>query len=94
VGPGRTFYDAGVEARQRMAQGGLNDAAGETWALNELSSEVLENERGRRDEIREFQRGLYDGAPNMPKAGGVVFNLFVLSDLRDATAYKTSSRLS
>jgi hypothetical protein len=73
-----------------MAQRGLTVAAGETWALNELSSEVLENEPGRRDEIREFLRGLYDGAPDMPKAGGVVFNLFVPSDLRDAMAYKTS----
>lgn len=87
---GRTFYDAGVEARRRMAQRGLDVAAGETWALNELSSEVLENVPGRRDEIREFLRGLHDGAANMPKARGIVFNIFVPSDIRDATAYKTS----
>jgi hypothetical protein len=87
---GRTFYEAGVEARRRMARLGLNVEDGATWALNEFSEEVLENVPGRRAEIREFLRGLYDGEPGMPKARGIVFNIFVPSDIRDATAYKTS----
>jgi hypothetical protein len=88
--PGRTFYGAGVEARRRMAQRGLDVTSGEIWALNELTPEVLENVTGYRDEILEFLRGLYDGEPNMPKARGIVFNVGVASDTRDVTAYKAS----
>jgi hypothetical protein len=86
--PGRTFYEAGVEARRRMAQSGLDVGDGETWAMNELSEEVLENVPGWRTEVRDFLRGLYEGEPGMPKARGIVFNIFVPSDIRDATAYK------
>jgi hypothetical protein len=88
--PGRTFYGAGVEARRRMAQARLDVTNGEIWALNELTVDVLENVPGRRAEIREFLRGLYDGEPNMPKARGIVFNVGVASDTPDVTAYKAS----
>src|SRR5918999_1373473 len=88
--PGRTFYEAGVEARRRMAQSGLDVTKGETWAFNELSPEVLENIPGWREEVREFLRGLYDGEPGMPKARGIVFNIFVPSDTTDASRYKES----
>jgi hypothetical protein len=87
---GRTFYDAGVEARRRMEQAGLDVANGETWALNELSPEVLEDAPGWRDDVREFLRGLYEGEPGMPEARGIVFNIFVPSDTADLSAYKTS----
>jgi hypothetical protein len=88
--PGRTFYQAGVTARQRMAQRGLNVEAGETWAFNELTPEVLAGEPGARAEVLEFMRGLYDGAPGMPKARGIVFNVFVPSTSEPAAvaAYK------
>jgi hypothetical protein len=88
--PGRIFYDAGVEARRRMAQRGLDVSAGETWALNELPEEVLEDVPGWRADIREFLRGLYDGGANMPKARGIVFNIGPFSDERDLSAYKAS----
>jgi hypothetical protein len=86
--PGRTFFEAGVEARRRMAQSGLDVAEGETWAFNEFSPEVLENVPGWREEVRDFLRGLYEGEPGMPKAPGIVFNIFVPSDTSDVTAYK------
>jgi hypothetical protein len=35
-----SFADAGALARQRMAAAGFDSAAGDTWALNELSSAV------------------------------------------------------
>jgi hypothetical protein len=85
---GRTFYEAGVEARRRMEQSGLDVEAGETWALNELSPEVLEDAPGWRDDVREFMRGLYEGEPGMPKARGIVFNIFIPSDTTDLAAYK------
>jgi hypothetical protein len=92
--PGRTFYEAGVTARQRMAERGLDVAAGETWAFNELTTEVLEGVPGARAEVLEFIRGLYDGAPGMPEARGIVFNVFVdsTSGPAEVAAYKASLR--
>jgi hypothetical protein len=86
--PGRTFYEAGVEARRRMAQRRLDVADGEIWALNELAPEVRGNVSGRRAEIREFLRGLYEGESGMPKTRGIVFDIGARYDLRDATSYK------
>ena len=92
--PGRTFYEAGVTARRRMAQRGLDVEKGETWAFNELPSEVLAGAPGARAEVLEFMRGLYDGDPGMPKARGIVFNLWVPSttDATEVAAYKTNLR--
>jgi hypothetical protein len=86
---GRTFYDAGVEARRRMEKAGLDVTAGETWALNELAPDVRENLPGRRDEIREFLRGLYEGGDELPESGGIVFDIGSL-DVPDLEAYKAS----
>jgi hypothetical protein len=98
---GRTFYGAGVDARRRMAACGLDVTRGETWAFNELTEEILEDAtvvdgplagKSARVEVLEFMRGLYDGATNMPKARGIVFNVFPASgtDPAEATAYKAS----
>jgi hypothetical protein len=87
--PGRTFYDAGVEARRRMAKAGLDVTAGETWAVNELDEEILQGKDERRDEMLEFLHGLYDGAPGMPHAKGLVFNIGPFSDLASAEPYKS-----
>jgi hypothetical protein len=86
----RTFYVAGVEARRRMEEAGLDVGKGETWALNELSPEVLDDAPGWREDVLEFMRGLYDGGPGMSKARGIVFNIFVPSETSDLTAYKAS----
>jgi hypothetical protein len=37
---GNTWYQAGVAARTRMEAAGFDVAAGDSWALNELSSAV------------------------------------------------------
>lgn len=89
---GRTFYEGGVTARRRMAARRLDVAAGETWAFNELTAEVLEGSPGARAEVLEFMRGLYDGEPGMPKARGIVFNVWMPSDSgrADVAAYKQS----
>ena len=77
-----------------MAQRGLDVEKGETWAFNELTPEVLEGAPGARAEVLEFMRGLYDGAPGMPKARGIVFNIWVPSttDAAEVAAYKASLR--
>jgi hypothetical protein len=87
---GQTFYEAGAEARRRLEESGLDVEKGETWALNELSPEVLEDAPGWREDVLEFMRGLYDGTAGMPKARGIVFNIFVPSDSTDVAAYKAS----
>jgi hypothetical protein len=90
--PGRTFYMAGVMARRRMAQRNLDVEAGETWAFNEFTPEVLTGAPGARAEVLEFLRGLYDGDPGMPKARGIVFNVGIPSTVGadEAAAYKAS----
>jgi hypothetical protein len=83
---GRNFYDAGVEARRRMAEAGLDVAAAETWALNELSAEIREDVKGRRDEVREFLRGLYTG--DGTEARGIVFDFGAALGVDDVDGYK------
>ena len=85
----QTFYEAGAEARRRMEEAGLDVEKGETWAFNELSTEVLEDAPGWREDVLEFMRGLYDGTAEMPKARGIVFNIFVPSDTSELGDYKS-----
>jgi hypothetical protein len=87
------FFDAGVEARRRMAMGTpprIDVTAGETWALNEFDETILQDVPGRRAEMLEFLRGLYDGGPTRPDARGIVFNIGPFSDEVDLSAYKAS----
>jgi hypothetical protein len=56
-----SWYDAGVEARRRMALMGYDVSLGDTWAVNELSSAVRRGDGNARANVREFLRGLYTG---------------------------------
>jgi len=70
--PGRTWHDAGVEARHRMDDptvGGFDPAAGDIWALNELSSAVRQGTGLSRQNMRDFVHGLYDGDGGPPMKG-------------------------
>jgi PKD repeat protein len=70
--PSRTWYSAGVEARHRMDDpgvGGFDPAAGDIWALNELSSAVRQGSGSSRENMREFMHGLYDGDGGPPMKG-------------------------
>src|SRR5262245_18729585 len=67
-----SWYQAGVEARRRMAAAGFDVSAGDSWALNELSSAVRVGSGSSRQDIRDFVHGLYDGSGGQP-AKGVVF---------------------
>jgi hypothetical protein len=69
---GGSWYQAGVEARRRMAAAGFDVAAGDTWAVNELSSAVRVGSGTSRQNIRDLVHGLYDGDGG-PPAKGVVF---------------------
>ncbi len=70
---GSSWYQAGVEARRRMAAAGYDVAAGDTWAVNEVSSAVRRGDGNARTNLREMLRGLYDAAGEGPPTRGVVF---------------------
>ena len=59
---GSTWFDAGVEARRRMAAQGYDVGAGDTWAINESSSAVRTGAGAARQNLRDLARGLYTGA--------------------------------
>jgi hypothetical protein len=80
-----SWYDAGVQARQRMAAAGFDASAGDTWGLNELSSAVRANTGAARANALEFMRGLAsDGVK------GVVFVAGIAQSTSDTSTYKAN----
>ncbi len=89
VGAGNgSWYEAGVEARRRMAAAGYDVAAGDTWALNELSSAVRRGDGTWRTDVRELMRGLFDAGGEQPPARGVVFVVGVGQRVTSVATYK------
>jgi len=71
--PGRTWFDAGVEFRNRMADAGYRFDLGETWFLNEFDrSTRLDQAPYTRTAMRDLLRGLYDGGGTLAPATGIV----------------------
>ena len=70
---GASWYEAGVEARRRMAAQGFDVTAGDTWAVNEASSAVRLNTGNARKNLRDLVRGLYDAGGEGPAVKGVVY---------------------
>jgi hypothetical protein len=85
---GRSWYDAGVEARRRMAAAGYDVALGDTWAVNEFPSSVRRELGTAREDARLFVRGLYDGEGR--PAQGAVFVIGVMHGTKDASVYKST----
>ncbi|HEX7255935.1 MAG TPA: hypothetical protein VF236_08415 [Gaiellaceae bacterium] len=83
---GRSWYEAGVEARRKMAAAGYDVALGDTWAVNELPSSVRRNLGTARADARAFVRGLHDGDGR--PAQGAVFVIGVMHGTKDASLYK------
>ncbi len=83
-----TWYQAGVEARRRMAAAGYDVGAGDTWALNELSSAVRRGDGTWRADMRELLRGLFDAAGELPPARGVVFSVGIGQRSPSLATYK------
>jgi len=83
---GKTWFDAGVEVRRRMAAAGYDVAAGDTWAVNELKADVLTATGTARADFREFVRGLStgDGTPS----AGLVFVTDPMQATADLGEYK------
>ena len=85
---GSSWYQAGVEARRRMAATGYDVAAGDTWALNELSSAVRQGAGNARANMRAFLNGLYDGDGTLPAVRGTVFIAGIGQATTDLSLYQ------
>jgi hypothetical protein len=70
---GASWYEAGVEARRRMAAQGFDVSAGDVWAVNESSSAVRTGAGNARRNLRDLVRGLYDAAGEGPAVKGAVY---------------------
>jgi hypothetical protein len=66
-----TWYEAGIEARRRMAAAGFDVTLGDDWIVNEFSSGVRRGLGAARTEVRDFVHGLHDGDGGPPTKGGV-----------------------
>ena len=86
---GSSWYDAGVEARRRMAAAGYDAALGDAWVVNEFSSAVRRGDGTARAASREFVRGLFDGGP-LPDVRGAVFITGMGQGTRDLSVYKAN----
>jgi hypothetical protein len=85
---GRSMFEAGVEARRRMAAAGFDVGAGDTWAVNELPSSVRRDLGTARDDAQQFLRGLYEGDGR--RVQGAVFVIGVMHGTTDASLYKST----
>ena len=85
---GRSMYEAGVEARRRMAAAGFDVGAGDSWAVNELPSSVRRDLGTAREDAQQFLRGLYDGDGR--RVQGAVFVIGVMHGTSDASLYKST----
>jgi uncharacterized repeat protein (TIGR01451 family) len=85
---GNSWHAAGVEARRRMAAAGYDVAAGDTWALNELSSAVRQGVGAARANMRAFLMGLHDGDGVLPSARGTVFVAGIGQATGDLSVYQ------
>lgn len=85
-----TWYQAGVEARRRMATAGYDVSLGDTWAVNEFSSAVRRGDSTARADARDFVHGLFDGDGTLPTARGTVFIVGIGQGTLDLSTYKTN----
>jgi hypothetical protein len=72
-GPGRSWFDAGVEFRRRMIAAGYDFGRGETWLLNEADRSTRRNEPPyTRQAITDVVRGIAVGDGTGPVVRGIV----------------------
>jgi hypothetical protein len=84
-----TWFEAGVEARRRMATAGFDVSKGDAWAVNELPSSVRVGTGNDRQNARDFARGLYTGDGG-PPTKGTVWIVGIGQSVLDTTLYQTN----
>ncbi len=83
-----TWYDAGVEMRNRMIAAGFDVSAGDIWGLNEISSAVRTATGNARANMRDFIRGLATAGGNGPLVKGVVWTIGIGQPTANLTVYR------
>src|SRR4051794_9830011 len=86
------YYQAGLEARRRMAANGFDVAAGDSWAVNEFSSAVRNGTGVARQKVEDLVRGLYEGDGTVPQVKGAVFNIGYGQSTVDLSSYKLATQ--
>ena len=89
---GRTWFDAGVESRRRMAEAGYRFDLGETWLVNEFDRTTARDEPPyTRKAMTELLRGLYYGDGTGPTVPGIVEIgiAYTHQNIPDVTTYKS-----
>jgi hypothetical protein len=89
----RTWFDAGIEARRRMAAAGFDVNAGDIWAVNEFSSAVRTNSGAARRNMRELVRGLYVGDGSTPPVQGLIWVTGIGQPTTSLDLYKNNLKL-
>ena len=87
---GSSWYQAGVEARRRMAAAGYDVSLGDSWAVNEFSSAVRQDAASARADARNFVHGLYAGDGTQPATRGAVFIIGMGQGTQNLSVYKTN----
>lgn len=90
--PGRTWFAAGVEFRNRMTAAGYRFDLGETWLLNEFDGSTRRDEEPySRAAMTELLRGLYYGDGTGPRVPGIVEIgiTFTHQNIPDVEGYKS-----
>jgi hypothetical protein len=82
-----TWYQAGLEARRRMAAAGFDVTLGDSWIVNEFPSTVTSGLGPARANMRELVHGLYEGDGGPPTKGGV-FDIGIGQGTSDLSTYK------
>ena len=85
---GASWHQAGVVARRNMAAAGFDVAAGDTWALNEVTSAMRRGDGTSRTNLRDFLQGLYDAGGEGPATKGVVFVVGIGQRVPEVGTYK------
>ena len=75
----KSWYDAGVLARERMGRAGYSSALGDIWAVNELPI-TLPGSPAEKKAATEFVRGLYEGGPRDQPLRGLVWRVVPFQD--------------
>jgi hypothetical protein len=84
-----TWFEAGVEARRRMAAAGYDVSKGDTWAVNEFPSSVRTGAGSDRQNARDLVRGLFNGDGGADTKG-TVFIIGVGQSVLDTMLYQTN----
>src|SRR5690242_12849480 len=86
---GNSWYQAGQEARRRMAAAGFDVSSGDTWAVNEFPSAVRTNSGTARQNVRDLVHGLYDGDGG-PAVKGIAYVIGVGQNGLSFPTYKAT----